>query len=103
MYNKKVRICGLFCYRVIQIARYHIINLKYSKLMQVKDLTVEDLKLLIQETVAETIESLLNDPDEGRQIDPEVKQELLYSLQKTQSGERGISAAEVAKQLGLNW
>jgi hypothetical protein len=36
--------------------------------MQVKDLTIEELKLLIQETVAETIQSLLIDPDEGREI-----------------------------------
>ncbi len=71
--------------------------------MQVKDLTVEELKLLIQETVAEAIQSLLIDPDEGRQIKPEVKQQLLDSLDRTQSGEHGISAEEVAKKLGLHW
>ncbi|PSB19320.1 hypothetical protein C7B65_12200 [Phormidesmis priestleyi ULC007] len=71
--------------------------------MQVKDLTIDELKLLIQETVAETIQSLLFDPDEGKQIKPEVQQQLLNSLQQTQAGERGISAEEVAKKLGLNW
>jgi len=71
--------------------------------MQVKDLTVEELKLLIQETVTETIQSLLNDPDESKKLKPEVKQQLLDSLQRTQAGERGISAEEVAKKLGLNW
>jgi hypothetical protein len=71
--------------------------------MQVKDLTIEELKLLIQETVAETIQSLLIDPDEGRQLNLEVKQQLLDSLNRTQAGERGISAEEVAKKLGLNW
>jgi hypothetical protein len=71
--------------------------------MQVKDLTIEELKLLIQETVAETIQSLLIDPDQGKQLKPEVKQQLLDSLQRTQSGERGIPAEEVAKKLGLNW
>lgn len=71
--------------------------------MQVKDMTIEELKLLIQETVAETIQSLLVDPDEGKQIKPKVKQQLLDSLQRTQSGERGISAKEVAKNLGLTW
>ncbi len=71
--------------------------------MQVKDLTVEDLKLLIQTTVTETIESLLNDPDEGKQIDPQIKQQLIDSLQQTQAGKRGTPAAEVAKKLGLNW
>lgn len=71
--------------------------------MQVKDLTVDELKLLIQETVTETIESLLSDPDEGKAIQPEVKQQLLESLQKTQSGAKGIAADEVAKKLGLTW
>ena len=71
--------------------------------MQVKDLTVEELRLLIQDTVAETIQSLLTDPDEGKQLKPEVKQQLLSSLQGTQAGRRGISAEEVAKKLGLNW
>jgi hypothetical protein len=71
--------------------------------MQIKDLTIEEFKLLIEETVAETIQSLLMDPDEGKQLRPEVKQELLNSLQRTQAGERGIPAAEVAKQFGLSW
>lgn len=71
--------------------------------MQVKDLTVEELKLLIQQTVTETIESLLIDVEEDRQVKPEVKQQLLDSLQRTRNGERGISAEEVAKKLGLNW
>ena len=42
--------------------------------MQVKDLTVEELKLLIQESVTETIQSLLNDSDEGKKLKKEVKQ-----------------------------
>ncbi|MHC5822684.1 MAG: hypothetical protein ACYT04_44320 [Nostoc sp.] len=71
--------------------------------MQVKDMTIEELKLLIQETVTETIQSLMVDPDEGKQIKPEVKQQLLDSLQRTQSGERGIPAEEVVKNLGLTW
>lgn len=71
--------------------------------MQVKDLTVEELKLLIQETVTETLHALLNDPDEGKELKPEVKQQLLDSFERTQAGERGISAEEVAKKLGLRW
>ncbi len=71
--------------------------------MQVKELTIEEFKLLIQETVAETIQSLLFDPDEGKQLKPEVKQQLLDSLQRTQAGERGIPAEVVAKKLDLNW
>lgn len=71
--------------------------------MQVKDLTVEELKLLIQETVAETLHTLLTDPDEGKSLKPEVKQQLLDSLKRTQAGEQGVSAEEVARKLGLTW
>jgi hypothetical protein len=58
---------------------------------------------LIQETVAEAVQSLLIDSDDEKQIKPEVKQQLLQSLQLTQAGESGISAEEVAKKLGLTW
>ena len=71
--------------------------------MQVKDLTVEELKLLIQEAVAETLHNLLTDPDEGKELKSEVKQELLNSLKRTQSGEHGVPAEEVARKLGLAW
>jgi len=71
--------------------------------MQVKDLSVEDFKFLIQETVTETVQSLLNDPDIDKQLKTEVSQSLADSLQRTRNGERGISAEEVAQRLGLNW
>lgn len=71
--------------------------------MQVKDLTTDELKALIRETVMETLEDLLDDPDEGKEVRPEIKQQLLESLQRTRSGERGIPAEEVARRLGLNW
>jgi hypothetical protein len=73
------------------------------KNMQVTYLTVEELKILIQETVAETIQSILLDPNEDKEVKLEVKQQLLDSLRPTKKGERGISAEEVAKKLGLNW
>ncbi|ARI80901.1 MAG: hypothetical protein ACKPGT_05965 [Microcystis sp.] len=71
--------------------------------MQVKDLSVEDFKFLIQETVTETVQSLLNDPDVDKQLKTEVSQSLADSLQRTRNGERGISAEEVAQRLGLDW
>ena len=71
--------------------------------MQVKDLTVEELKTIIQETVTETLNTLLVDIDEGKELKLAVKQELLDSLAKTQAGERGVAASEVAKKLGLTW
>jgi hypothetical protein len=71
--------------------------------MQVKDLTIEELRLLIQETVEDTLQTLLAGPDEGKMLKPEIKQQLLDSLERTRSGERGVSAEEVAQKLGLSW
>ncbi|MBC6417348.1 MAG: hypothetical protein GDA44_00380 [Prochloron sp. SP5CPC1] len=71
--------------------------------MQVKDLTIEEFRGFIQETVTETLEILLRDRDEDEQLKPEVVQELIESLQRTQGGEPGISANVVAKKLGLKW
>ena len=45
--------------------------------MQVKDLTIDELKTLIRETVMETLEELLPDPDEGKTVKEEFKRELL--------------------------
>jgi hypothetical protein len=69
--------------------------------MKVKDLGAEDFKFLIQETVTETIQSLLSDPELDKQLKPEVAQSLADSLQRTRNGERGISAQEVAQRFGL--
>lgn len=71
--------------------------------MQVKDLTTQELKALIRETVLETLEEFLDDPDEGKEIHPEVKQQLIKSMRRNQAGDRGIPAADVAKKLRLTW
>ena len=69
--------------------------------MQVKDLTTDELKTLIRETVAAALGDLLPDPDEGLTVKEEFKQELLEIQQRRQSGTRGISAEEAMKRLGL--
>ncbi|PSB15795.1 hypothetical protein C7B65_23565 [Phormidesmis priestleyi ULC007] len=71
--------------------------------MQVKDLTTEELKALIRETVIETLGELLGDPDEGKEIRPEIKQQLFESRKRRAAGERGIPAEEVAKRFGLTF
>lgn len=45
--------------------------------MQVKDLTTDELKTLIRETVEEALGDLLPEPDEGLTVKEEFKQELL--------------------------
>lgn len=72
--------------------------------MQVSSLTVEELTALISKTVSDTMQSVLNDPDYGAQIKPEVEQRLLESLKQAQAGkQKGIPIDEVAKRLGIEW
>ncbi|MBW4634267.1 MAG: hypothetical protein KME30_20860 [Iphinoe sp. HA4291-MV1] len=69
--------------------------------MQVKDLTIDELKTLIRETVMETLEELLPDPDEGRTLKQEFEQELLEIQKRRERGFQGIPAREVMHRLGL--
>ena len=71
--------------------------------MQVKDLTVQELKVIIRDTVIETLGEYLEDVDRGLKLKEDVKQQLLDSLQETESGVPGITAEEVANKLGLEW
>jgi hypothetical protein len=70
--------------------------------MQVKDMTKDELKLLIRETVTEILDDYLEDTDQNLTIKEEVKQRLIESKKRTDQGERGISLSEVMNQLKLN-
>ena len=58
--------------------------------MQVKDLTIDELKILIRETLKETLEDFLPDPDEGKTIKEEFKQELLEIRKRREAGVRSL-------------
>ena len=68
-----------------------------------KDLSKEELKSLIRETIEEVLFELFGDPDEGLELRPEVRERLKRSLERVQRGERGLSAEEAAEKAGLNW
>jgi hypothetical protein len=70
--------------------------------MQVKDLTTDELKNLIRETVVEVLEDLLPDPDAGLIVKAEFEQELLEIQRRRKTGTRGIPAEEVMKKFGLS-
>lgn len=71
--------------------------------MQVKDLTIQELKAIIRETVTETLAEYLEDTDQALELKEDIKQQLLDSLQETKSGISGVAAEEVAQKLGLEW
>jgi DNA mismatch repair ATPase MutS len=70
--------------------------------MQVKDLTLDELKTLIRETVEETLEEFLPDLDEGKTVKEKFKQQLLEIRKRREKGVRGISTEEVMQRLGLS-
>ncbi|MBE9184503.1 hypothetical protein IQ270_07165 [Microcoleus sp. LEGE 07076] len=69
--------------------------------MQVKDMTVEQLRDLIRHTVEQCLEEYLGDPDAGLEIKEEVKLKLLASMKRKQAGESSIEAEEVYQKLGI--
>jgi hypothetical protein len=70
---------------------------------RVAELTVDELKQIIQEAVEQKLSEMLSDPDEGLELREEIKARLLHSLEAERRGARGIPAQEVAAQLGLEW
>lgn len=70
--------------------------------MQMSDMTLDELRALIRETVQETLERFFVDSDEGLEVREEVKQKLIKSLHRIQAG-RGIPAEEAYKRLGLDF
>lgn len=72
-------------------------------MMRVKDLSLEELKALIQEAVEEALLELFGDPDQGLELRQQVQERLELSLERIQRGEQGIPAEEAAKRAGLSW
>ena len=71
--------------------------------MKVKELSVEQLKTLIQEAVEEKLQEVLGDPDQGLELKGDIKERLGRSLSAMESGEEGIPIRQVAKEVGLEW
>lgn len=68
--------------------------------MNVKDLSVEEFKLLIHEAVEEKLEEILGDPDSGLELREKVKERLSRSLAAMQGGEEGVAIDQVAQMPG---
>lgn len=71
--------------------------------MKVKELTVEELKALIQDAIEEKLEEVIGDPDRELELRPEIKERLRHSLTAIKHGEKGIPIDEVVRQAGLDW
>ena len=70
---------------------------------RVSDLSVGELRTLIQESVKQTLMELFRDPDEGLELREDFKDMLQHSLRTVQAGGETLSAESVAAKLGLSW
>lgn len=70
---------------------------------RVADMSVDDLKTLIQETITQTLTEFLRDPDEGLELQEDFALALHHSLDITRAGGETFSADSVAAKLGLSW
>ena len=70
---------------------------------KIADLTIDEFKELVRETVLETLAELDGDPDEGNELRHEFVAEAKNSLPAIQSGAKTILVEEVARNLGLTW
>ena len=69
----------------------------------VRELSLDELKTLIEEVVEDKLREMLGDPDEGFTLRPDVQERLVNSLNQPKESRRTVSAAEVASRLGLDW
>ena len=70
--------------------------------MQIKDLTVDEFKALVRDTVEDALQDLLLDPDQGRPLKDSVRQQLLSMQARRSQEKRAVSSAQVMDELGLN-
>jgi len=61
----------------------------------VADMTVADLRELIDELLDEKLGEILGDPDDGLTIRSEVREQLLRQMDRVQSGEYGDPLSEI--------
>ncbi len=65
------------------------------------DMTSDDLKQLIEETIEGKLIEILGDPDEGAEIHEALAERLRAQRRQVAEGERGESLEDVSCHLGL--
>jgi hypothetical protein len=68
--------------------------------MQVKDLSIEEFKDLIRDTVEEVLNDLLVDPDAGQPLKDTIRQQLLQQRTRRAHKKETLSSQQVMEELG---
>jgi len=67
----------------------------------VGQLSTDELKEIIGSVVEEKLKEILGDPDEGLDLNNNIRERLLQQQRAVTEGERGDDLNEVAERLGL--
>jgi hypothetical protein len=68
-----------------------------------RDLSVEQFRGLVRESVRQALRELLEDPDAGLALRPAFTRRLRRSLAYLDGGGKTVPAEEMARRLGLKW
>lgn len=71
--------------------------------VRVADMSVDEFRMLIQDTVAHTLTELLRDPDTTLELREDFADALHHSLATYKGDEETITADSLAASLGLSW
>ena len=71
--------------------------------MRVDELTIDELKVLIDYAVELKIEELLGDPDVDLVLRDDVRDRLRRSLEQKSKDSRSVPIEDVVNKLGLRW
>jgi hypothetical protein len=78
-------------------------DLRVDLMRSVKDLTEDELKSLIAQVVEDKLQDLPGNPDLDLHLRPDIQQRLHQSLDQPAASRRTVTAAAVARRLGLEW
>jgi hypothetical protein len=76
-------------------------NKAKEKSAMVSDLSVEELKELIRDTVRETLAGVMEDPDAGLIFNPDFVREVQESYAAVQKGAKTTTLKQFAKEHGI--
>ncbi len=68
---------------------------------RVADMTEDELKRLVKSSVKQSLREMMDDPDAGLELRPEIIESLLQQEKDFAAGKRGKSLDRVARELGL--
>ena len=67
----------------------------------VAEMTIDELRALIDETIEEKLVGLLGDPDAGQELSEELRERLARQRQAVADGARGEDFDEIARRFQL--